>query len=134
MKLLLDTHILLWALFDCQPLTKKARMLIEDPSNTIFASIVSLWEIAIKFQKWPREFPYSEDLIDDLCDDAGFGRFDIRTPHILALRDLNREESAPEHKDPFDRMLLAQAKEEGAMLLTHDKRLAEYGEPCVVLV
>lgn len=134
MKILLDTHILLWTLFDCKQLPAKAYELIENPANTIFASIASLWEIAIIFQKRPDTFPYSEDLIDDLCDDAGFGRFNIRTPHILALYDLRLPDGAPAHKDPFDIILLAQAKSENALLLTHDKRLAEYGEPCVMLV
>ena len=134
MKLLLDTHILLWTLFDSRQLPGKARALIEDPGNSIFTSAASLWEIAIKFQKRPDTFPYAEDLIHDLCDDAGFGRFSLKPEHILALRDLQRLADAPMHKDPFDRILLAQAKAEGAMLLTHDQRFAEYDEPCILLV
>ncbi len=134
MKLLLDTHVMIWTLFDLPYLSEKAKRMIENPENQVFISLASLWEIAIKFKKNPDKMPISEDLIDDLCDDAGYGRFNIRTPHILALHDLARIENAPLHKDPFDRILLAQAKTENALLLTHDKRLAEYSEPCVILV
>ena len=134
MKLLLDTHVMIWTLFDLPYLSEKAERMIENPENQVFISLASLWEIAIKFKKNPDKMPFSEDLIDDLCDDAGFGRFNIRTPHILALHDLTRNENTPVHKDPFDRILLAQAKTENALLLTHDKRLAEYSEPCVILV
>ena len=134
MRLLLDTHVMIWTLFDLPYLSEKAERMIENPENQVFISLASLWEIAIKFKKNPDKMPFSEDLIDDLCDDAGFGRFNIRTPHILALHDLTRDENTPVHKDPFDRILLAQAKTENALLLTHDKRLAEYSEPCVILV
>lgn len=134
MRLLLDTHVMIWTLFDLPYLSEKAERMIENPENQVFISLASLWEIAIKFKKNPDKMPFSEDLIDDLCDDAGFGRFNIRTPHILALHDLTRNENTPVHKDPFDRILLAQAKTENALLLTHDKRLAEYSEPCVILV
>ena len=134
MKLLLDTHILLWALFDSRQLPGKARTLIEDPGNSIFTSAASLWEIAIKFQKRPDTFPYSEDLIHDLCDDAGFGHFTVKPEHILALHALQRMADSPAHKDPFDRILLAQAKEEGAVLLTHDRRFTEYDESCILVV
>ena len=134
MRLLLDTHVMIWTLFDLPYLSEKAERMIENPENQVFISLASLWEIAIKFKKNPDKMPFSEDLIDDLCDDAGFGRFNIRTPHILALHDLTRNENTPVHKDPFDRILLAQAKTVNALLLTHDKRLAEYSEPCVILV
>ena len=134
MRLLLDTHVMIWTLFDLPYLSEKAERMIENPENQVFISLASLWEIAIKFKKNPDKMPFSEDLIDDLCDDAGFGRFNIRTPHILALHDLTRDENTPVHKDPFDRILLAQAMTENALLLTHDKRLAEYSEPCVILV
>lgn len=134
MKLLLDTHIMIWALFDLPYLSDKARALICDPRSQVYVSLASLWEVAIKYHKSPDKMPFSEDLIDDLCDNAGFGRFNIRTPHILALHGLSRTAGAPAHHDPFDRILLAQAMAEGATLLTHDKRLAEYGEDCVMLV
>ena len=134
MKLLLDTHILLWSFFESDELSGPARDLLLDPENTPYASVVSLWEIALKEQAHPGSMIISEDMAADLCDDAGFGRWNITSKHVLSLSGLSRRDDTPLHKDPFDRLLLAQAKAEDAVLVTHDRRLSEYENVIVILV
>ena len=122
MKLLLDTHILLWAACDPKKLPVKIRKLIEDEENTLFFSAASLWEIVIKnglsrndFQIEPRMFRAS--LIDN-----GYLEVSITSEHVLFVHDL-----PPLHKDPFDRILVAQSSIEGMALLTVDQAVIDYG-------
>ena len=134
MKLLLDTHVLIWSLFAAPNLSKEAEDLILDPDNEVVASVASVWEIAIKNQRCPDTFPLSEDLTADLCDDAGYRQWRIEAKHVFALKDLRRSVGLPKHQDPFDQILLAQALAEDAVLLTHDARLGEYEGPKVILI
>ena len=122
MKLLLDTHILLWAAGDPEKLPVKIRELIEDEENMLFFSAASLWEIVIKnglgrndFQIEPRMFRAS--LIDN-----GYLEVSITSEHVLFVHDL-----PPLHKDPFDRILVAQSSIEGMALLTVDQAVIDYG-------
>ena len=134
MKLLLDTHILIWALADDPKLPKKARELILDTDNTIYVSVVSLWEVVVKHSIHPTEIPYSGKDFYDACRCAGFELLETKPEHILAVEDLRRGEGVPPHKDPFDRLLIAQAKVEEMQFVTHDALLSGYGEACVASV
>ena len=126
MKLLLDTHILLWSFFESDELSGPARDLLLDPENTPYASVVSLWEIALKEQAHPGSMIISEDMAADLCDDAGFGRWNITSKHVLSLSGLSRRDDTPLHKDPFDRIIMAQSIRKAASIITDDDRIRQY--------
>jgi len=130
MKILLDTHMLLWALLDSPELPARARYLIEDANNDIYYSIVSLWEIQIKHLRHPEEMPVDVKEIEFYCEDSGFHNLPIRRVHVERLADI-LEPLNVKHKDPFDRMLISQALVDGMILLTKDKRIAQYDEPCI---
>ncbi|MBP8309366.1 MAG: type II toxin-antitoxin system VapC family toxin [Burkholderiaceae bacterium] len=122
MKFLLDTHLLLWAAAAPENLSASARALLEDPVNELLFSAASFWEIAIKrgldrddFQVDPRSL--RRGLVDN-----GYQEIPVTGEHALALDLL-----APIHKDPFDRMLVCQARVEGITLLTSDAVVARYG-------
>lgn len=124
MRLLLDTHLLLWAAGEPRKLSRKARAAIADPANALHFSAASVWEVAIK---------------------SGLGRADFQVDAVQLLRGLveNGYEELPVtgrhaaevahlpalHTDPFDRMLVAQARAEGLLLLTADDQVAQYRTP-----
>lgn len=134
MKLLLDTHMIIWALTNDSRLPYAAREMIGSPDNIVFFSTASLWEIAVKNQKNPEKCPYNEKEIMQYCLESGFEPMTILPSHILAIRGLKvrpgRQLSNP---DPFDRLLAAQAKAEGCRFITHDKSLENYDEKCISL-
>lgn len=134
MNLLLDTHILIWALNDDSRLPKKAKEMILDPDNAVYYSSISIWEVSIKHMLHPENVTFSGEELSGYCQEAGFIQVEMRDRHVFALETLKREKDAPEHADPFDRMLIAQAKSENLTFLTHDALLPFYGEKCVVLV
>lgn len=134
MKILLDTHLLLWAISNDIKLPKKARKLIENEENEIYYSIVSLWEVELKRLAHPDAMPVSAKELAEYCNQSGFHRILISERHIYALAGLKRDENAPPHKDPFDRMLICQASAENMMFITHDSRIPEYSEPCILAV
>lgn len=118
MILLLDTHALIWALEASPRLSSTARDAIEDTSNTVLASVVSAWEIAIKRALGQLATP--DDLEGTLVA-AGFSK------RLVTFADVRRLETLPaHHRDPFDRMLIAQAIEEGASLVSVDPKVARY--------
>lgn len=134
MKLLLDTHLLLWALLDSPQLPLQARTLILDQANSIHYSVASLWEVQIKHDAHPDRMLVGAQALARYCRQAGFLPLPIAERHIVALGSLSRVAGAPPHKDPFDRIMICQAKVDGLVLLTHDGLLAGYGEPCVLTV
>lgn len=134
MKILLDTHILLWALLDDPRLPAPARKIIEDESNKIYFSVISPWEVQIKHQLHPDKLTIDGEQLAMYCSEAGYLALSIRLPHVCKLPSLERIEGAPDHRDPFDRMLVCQASAEGMMLLTHGKRIGEYADSCVLSV
>ena len=134
MNLLLDTHILIWALTEDERLSDRARRLILDPDNAIYYSTASIWEISIKHAAHPDEIGFSGKELSACCQEAGFLQLEIRDRHVYALETLVRSENAPPHRDPFDRILLSQAKAENLSFLTHDARISDYKEKCVVSV
>ena len=121
MRLLLDTHVMLWALARPKELASPARDALRDPGNMVFASVVSAWEAEIKRALGKLRAP--EDLSEELRR-SRFTELALRLHHVRALRDLPSL-----HRDPFDRMLLAQAKADGLTLVTRDERLGDYGVP-----
>ena len=134
MNLLLDTHIAIWALNDDAALSEKARELILDPDNAIYYSAVSVWEVLLKHARRPESIPFSETDFVEGCREAGFIPLGLAEKHILAVRTLTRPVGAKEHSDPFDRLLLSQAKVENLSFLTHDRLIPDYTEKCIIPV
>ncbi len=124
MKLLLDTHLLLWAAGMPERLSGEARELIASPENELFFSAASLWEIAIKRGLGRDDFQVDARVLRRGLRDNGYGEIPIAGEHAVAVEDL-----PPLHKDPFDRILVAQAAVEGIMLLTADSSVAQYPGP-----
>jgi PIN domain nuclease of toxin-antitoxin system len=115
---LLDTHALIWALEDSPRLSPAARGTIEDTNNVVLASVASAWEIAIKRALGRLEAP---DDLSEAVVAAGFTR------RVITFADVDRMSTLPpHHRDPFDRMLVAQAMEEGAPIVTCDPQIARY--------
>ena len=134
MNLLLDTHILIWALNEDPKLSAKARELILDPDNAIYYSPVSIWEIAIKHAIHPEHIAFTGKELSQYCQEAGFLSVEMRDKHVYALETLTCSVGAPAHHDPFDRMLVAQAKAENLSFLTHDSLIPYYDEKCIISV
>lgn len=132
MNLLLDTHIAIWALNDDPALSEKARELILDPDNTIYYSSVSVWEVLLKHERHPDNIPFDEKDFSEGCREAGFVPLSLVEKHVLAVHTLSRPADSKEHNDPFDRLLLAQAKVENLSFLTHDELIPGYTEACIV--
>lgn len=121
MKFLLDTHLLLWTAGDPKRLSAKARKLINEPASELFFSAASLWEIAIKSGLGRDDFKVDARLLRRGLLDNGYSELPIGSEHAVAIDSL-----PPIHKDPFDRMLIAQAMVEGITLLTSDAVVAQY--------
>lgn len=134
MNVLLDTHILLWALSNDARLPEKARKLIENENNEIYYSIVSLWEVEIKHLSHPDAMPVSAKQLTEYCMQSGFRKMSIKENHIFAMANLKREKDAPPHKDPFDRILICQTFTENMIFVTHDSLISGYSEPCILTV
>ena len=134
MNLLLDTHILIWALNDDPQLSEKAKEMILDPDNAVYYSAVSIWEVSIKHSSHPEDLEFSGKELSEYCQDAGFLPLEMRDKHVYALETITRPENAPRHNDPFDRMLVAQAKAENMSFLTHDPLIPFYEEKCIISV
>ena len=125
MRLLLDTHAFLWWIADDPRLTQRAREALADPQNEVYLSAVSVWEIVIKVGLGRLDLP--KDLDSFIAGQMRQNRFlplAITIPHTLKVRTL------PEiHKDPFDRLLIAQAQVEGLVLVSGDRWVARYPVP-----
>lgn len=134
MQVLIDTHILIWTLLNDKRLPKKAREIIENPENDIYYSTASIWEIGIKHQKNPTLIPYTSKEISDACLEAGILNLPICDKHIIQLDSINKLENEPVHKDPFDLLMLAQAKRSYLFFMTHDHAFEYYDENNIILV
>ncbi|TAN68228.1 MAG: type II toxin-antitoxin system VapC family toxin [Methylobacter sp.] len=126
MKLLLDTHILLWWLNDDEKLPEKAYQLISRADNTIYVSHISLWEIQIKVMTGKLHADLKA-IIEQLPVND-FLELSTHADHVIVLSQL-----PPYHQDPFDRMLIAQAISEPLHLLTHDKNVSLYSESIILV-
>jgi PIN domain nuclease of toxin-antitoxin system len=124
MKLLLDTHMLLWAAAGTLP--KKAEKMVISENNTLYFSPASIWEIVIK--KKLRDFKIDPEVLRRGLLDNHYQELPITSLHTLAINDLPQI-----HQDPFDRILLAQAKAEGISLLTSDRVLRGYPGPVIFI-
>ena len=134
MRILLDTHMLLWALTDDPKLPQKAREIIEQDENDIYYSMISLWEVELKHLLHPLQMTVNAEVVRKYCEEARLRQLAIHEKHIFTLRTLVRPDYVKPHKDPFDRLLICQAKCENMLFLTHDVLLQDYDEPCVSLV
>ncbi len=122
MQLLVDTHLLLWSVAASKKLPPTAREMLTDPANDVFYSAVSVWEIAVKSGLGRDDFQVDMPSLLQAFVTAGFVELAITSTHaarVTSLPDL--------HKDPFDRLLVAQALSEPALLLTNDAQLGQYG-------
>ena len=125
MKVLLDTHILLWAASSPQHLSKAALAILKARENTLLFSAASVWEVVIKNGLGRADFHVDAQHLRQGLLLHGYQELAITGEHALAVRALPSL-----HKDPFDRILLAQAQIEGLTFLTVDRDLAAYGPPC----
>lgn len=124
MKLLLDTHLLLWAAGAPDRLPAAARSSMQDPSNILLFSAASLWEIAIKRSLGRADFQVDARVLRRGLLDNGYEELPITSEHAVFI------DSLPDiHNDPFDRILVAQATVEGITLLTSDASVAQYPGP-----
>jgi len=124
MKLLLDTHLLLWAAGEPDRLSAKARALLDNPDHELLFSAASLWEVAIKRGLGRADFQVDARLLRRGLLDNGYSELPIVSEHIVATENL-----PPIYEDPFDRVLVAQATVEGITLLTMDSVVAQYPGP-----
>lgn len=124
MKLLLDTHLLLWAAGEPRRLSKQARTMIDNADNELLFSAASLWEVAIKRGLGREDFRVDPRLLRRGLLDNGYRELPIISDHVVAIGSL-----PPIHKDPFDRILVAQATVEGVTLLTIDSVVSQYPGP-----
>ena len=122
--LLLDTHLLLWTAAGSPKLSAECRALLEDPGSTPAFSAASIWEVVIKNGLGREDFRVDARRLRRGLLDAGYREIAVTSEHVLAIGQL-----LPIHKDPFDRLLIAQAQTEGATLLTVDPLVARYAGP-----
>jgi len=123
LKLLLDTHILLAALIDPDTLPRAVQQDISNPGNTILFSAANIWEIAIKYSLGRDDFDFRPEDIQQLAEKTGFTELPIFARHTQAVTDLPWH-----HRDPFDRLLIAQAQSVPAYLYSRDSLLAKYSD------
>ena len=133
MDLLLDTHFVLWFAEGNKKFPKSLLALIDDTENNIFVSDVSVLEITIKHAKNPKAMPYSGEDFARMCEEAEFQLRPLTRNSILMYGTLDFAAIDGIHKDPFDRLLIAQSKAEEMCLATHDRLLLLYNEPSVRL-
>ena len=124
MNLLLDTHVLLWAAGAPERLSAPARAMLEDPGTVPVFSAASLWEVVIENGLGRADFDVDPHLLRRSLLENGYTELAVTGLHVLAVDLL-----PPIHKDPFDRILIAQARTEGITLLTADEVVARYPGP-----
>jgi PIN domain nuclease of toxin-antitoxin system len=123
-RFLLDSQLILWAALFPERLPEVARALMSDPLNELLFSAATIWEITIKSMRGRDDFRVDPRLLQRLLLDSGYTELPVTSQHAVTIDAL-----PPLHKDPFDRLLLAQAISEGIILLTADHRLAQYPGP-----
>ena len=128
MRLLLDTHIALWAIADSARLSLQARVLIEAPSTSVWVSAASIWEIAIKSSLGRGDMPVSSRDALRYFLESGFQMLAIDAEHTVAVEALPAH-----HQDPFDRLLVAQGLTEPMRLMTHDAVVASYSDTIILV-
>ena len=124
MQVLLDTHLLVWAMGEPERLDPALVHLLEDPMNTPVFSVASLWELVIKRGLDRPDFRLEPPLLRQALLEAGWRELPVEAHHVLVVGQLPAL-----HRDPFDRLLLAQAQADGLLLITADQQLAQYPGP-----
>ena len=124
MRFLLDTQVALWAFFEQKRLSAQARSVLEDRENKLVFSTATLWEIAIKRALGKKGFQFDPRVLRRAMLDDGYEELPVLGHHAVEVDSL-----PPIHKDPFDRILIAQAMVEGITLLTADPVIAQYPGP-----
>ena len=127
MKLLLDTHIALWAISDDPRLSPQARELITAPRNLVWVSAASIWEIAIKHGLGRGDMPISGAEALEYFRQSGYRMLFVSPEHVAVVESLPAH-----HQDPFDRLLVAQSLTEPLRLLTHDTTVARYSDTVIL--
>jgi PIN domain nuclease of toxin-antitoxin system len=127
-NLLLDTHVALWAITDSPRLSERARSLVADPANTVWVSVASLWEIAIKQSLGRGDMPITAEQGKAWFEQSGYRLLPIEAPHVLTMAQLPAH-----HNAPFDRLLVAQALTEPLRLITHDAQVASYSDTVILI-
>jgi PIN domain nuclease of toxin-antitoxin system len=128
-KFLLDSQILLWAIFGTRRLTPRVRQVLEDDASELFVSVVSIWELAVKVGIGKLNLPGSSvRYVLEQLDHIGAAILPVEPAHILRLETLPQ---LPNHKDPWDRMLIAQAIEESMTILSADNKFPLYDVPVI---
>lgn len=128
MRLLLDTHVALWAIADSPKLPAAGRELIAATENEVLVSAASVWEIAIKHALGRGDMPISGEVALGWFRQAGYRLLPIQPEHAARV-----EKLPPHHQDPFDRLLVAQALAEPLRLLTHDRQVAAYSDSVILI-
>lgn len=126
MNLLLDTHVALWAITDSPKLADQARTLILAPQTTVWVSVASVWEIAIKHALGRGDIPVSSQDAVRYFRESDYRLLTIKLEHVVAVEGLHAH-----HQDPFDRILVAQALVEPMRLMTHDPVVARYSDTII---
>jgi len=126
LNLLLDTHVALWAIAGSPKLRQRARDMIESPNSTIWISVATIWEIAIKHSLGRDDMPVSSQDALGYFRESGYRFLSVEPEHAAAVDDLPAH-----HADPFDRILVAQAIVEPMRLMTHDPMLCRYSDTIV---
>jgi len=124
MTLLLDTHLLLWVISQSRRLSQQARQLIGEPNNELVFSAASIWEVAVKYGRGRADFQVDPQMLRRGLIDNLYRELPVTGEHAVVVASL-----PPLHRDPFDRILLAQSVVEGITLLTSDPLVAQYPAP-----
>ena len=126
MKILLDTHLIIWALTNNPKLPSKAKELIMNSENDIYFSVISLWEIEMKRLIKPDKLPITAQQVSDYCKQIGYKLIQLQENSIYELHNLSRSDAEPPHKDPSDKILICQAVSNNMKFLTHDALIKGY--------
>ena len=129
MDFLLDTHIALWLMNGDPRITDEIREVLSNKRNKFYYSVISMWEVSIKHTAKPDSLSETGISFMHKCEQSGFEKLAFDDRHIVALESLAQNPEKPVHRDPFDRILLAQAKADGMTLLTHDTKFLSFNEP-----
>ena len=129
MKLLLDTHTLIWVITNSAKLPEKIKTIVNNKNNIIYVSVASLWEIEIKHLKKAELMPYDAKSILRAIERSDFELIDVKKDYILGLEPIVNQSI---HSDPFDHLLISMAKNDDLTLITHDSKVKEYKDVDVI--
>ena len=126
MRVLLDTHLVIWAMVGSDKLSDKARSYLSSRDVIRYVSSVSIWETALKHSRKPDDIPVTGEQMMRFCRENQIRELPLRFEHIAGIGSLSNY-----HNDPFDRILIQQAIKEDLLLITHDEKILLYGDYCI---